>query len=237
MSIQASCNGRLLQEVNKHKKLEFVGDLVAGIVHEIRNPLTSILGFVKLLEQGSIKQDYFQLIHSSCNDIEVYLDNLLLIAQPQPLEQKEVNIKQLIEHVIEKVKQKENYQNIHIVEKYESDIEYFICDAAQIKLVINHLLTNSLEAIANAGAVTIMMRREDSNLLIKITDNGVGMSQERLAKLGEPNFDLKEKGTGLGLMVCYRIIWQYNGSILVESEVNKGTTVEVRLPLFVKENL
>ncbi len=230
MSSRNSLENSFFKEVEKSKKLEIVGELAAGIVHEIRNSLTSILGFVQLLEQGSIKQDYFNHIHSSFNDIEEYLKDLLIIAKPQPIERKEVNIQLLIEKVIEIIKQKENFNNIHFYEEYESHIPYLFCDAEQIKIVLKHLVTNSIEALPNGGMVSVVARKEDSNLVIKVSDNGIGMSKERLAKLGEPFFSFKEKGTGIGLMVCYRIIWQYNGSIIVVSEENKGTTVEVRLP-------
>jgi len=235
MSSGDSLRNRVYNDLEKSIKLDMIGELVAGFVHEIRNPLTSILGFVQLLEQGSIKQDYFNIIHSSFHDIEEYLKELLIIAKPQPAEQKIVNIKLLVENVIELVKHKRSFKNIHIFVDHSIEGLDYICDPAQIKMVIKHLVMNSIEAIHNDGIVTIEVWREDVNLLLKITDNGVGMSRERLAKLGEPSYSLTENGTGIGLMICYRIICQYNGSIYVESEENKGTTVEVRLPLSIKK--
>lgn len=230
MSSRASLNNRPLKEVKKLEKLEIVGQLAAGIVHEIRNPLTSISGFVQLLEQGVHKKEFFNLIYSSFNDIEEYLQALLTIASPQPNEQKLVNMKLLVEDVIEQAKHRIASNHVHIKTEFESEIPIMLCDETQMNIVIKHLIINSIEATLDAGIVSIIVRKEESNLLIKISDTGVGMSKERLAKLGEPFFSLKEKGTGIGLMLCYRIIWQYNGSILIESEENKGTTVEVRLP-------
>jgi len=226
-----SLSNRRFNETEKSERLEMVGEMAASIAHEIRNPLTSVKGFVKLIEQGFNSEDYFNHIHSSLTDIEEYLKELLLIAQPQPIESKEVNIRQLVENVIGKIKQTMGFYEIELKVEYEADSENVICDPLQMEMVIKHLLTNSIEAVSGGGKITIIVCREDTNLLIKVTDNGIGMSQERLAKLGEPYFDLKEKGTGIGLMICYRIIWQYNGSINVESEENKGTIVEVRLPL------
>ncbi len=230
MSNRTSLNKKPLKEVKKSEKLEIVGELAAGIVHEIRNPLTSISGFVQLLEQGVHNKEYFNLIYSSFNDIEEYLESLLTIARPQPNEQKLVNMKLLVEDIIELAKYKINSNHVHINTEFESELPNILCDETQMNIVFKHLITNSIEATLNEGIVSILVRKEDSNILIKITDTGVGMSKERLAKLGEPFFSFKEKGTGIGLMVCYRIIWQYNGSIFIESEENKGTTVEVRLP-------
>ncbi len=230
MSNQASLNHRPLKDVNKFEKLEIVGELAAGIVHEIRNPLTSISGFVQLLEQGVHNKEYFNLIYSSFNDIEEYLKALSIIASPQPNEQKLVNMKLLVEDIIEQTKEEINSNHVRFNTEFDSEFPNIQCDETQMKLVFKHLITNSIEATLNEGIVSIFVRREDPNLLIKITDTGVGMSKERLARLGEPFFNLKEKGTGIGLMVCYRIIWQYNGSIFIESEENKGTTIEVRIP-------
>ena len=185
---------------------------------------------MQLLEQGVHNKEYFNLIYSSFNDIEEYLESLLTIARPQPNEQKLVNMKLLVEDIIELAKYKINSNHVHINTEFESELPNILCDETQMNIVFKHLITNSIEATLNEGIVSILVRKEDSNILIKITDTGVGMSKERLAKLGEPFFSFKEKGTGIGLMVCYRIIWQYNGSIFIESEENKGTTVEVRLP-------
>lgn len=230
MSNRASLHNRPLKDVKKLEKLEIVGELAAGIVHEIRNPLTSIFGFVQLLEQGVHNKDYFNLIYSSFNDIEEYLKALLIIARPQPNEQKLVNMTLLVEDILEQVKHKINSNRVHINTDFELELPNILCDETQMSIVFKNLITNSIEATLNEGIVSIFVRKEDTNLLIKITDTGIGMSKERLAKLGEPFFNLKEKGTGIGLMVCYRIIWQYNGSIFVESEENKGTTIEVRIP-------
>ena len=101
----------------------------------------------------------------------------------------------------------------------------------QIKQVFINIIKNSIEAIPNGGFVKIEGYVEDGNLLIKIIDNGIGISKERIKRLGEPYYCNKEKGTGLGLMLCYKIVRQHNGSIIVKSKENHGTTVEVRLPI------
>ncbi|WP_100407013.1 EAL domain-containing protein [Bacillus solitudinis] len=216
----------------KSEKFKVISEVAACFAHEIRNPITSIKGFIQLFEQGSIKGDYFNHIYSSLNSIEKYIQEILAISNPGPLQQKRVNIKCLIDNVKEQIDVKDlKRNNIDIHQVIEPDLPLISCDSAQLKKVILHLVTNSIEAIAGRGLVCIHVKIEHSNLLIKVTDNGIGMSKERLTHLGTPFFCTKEKGTGLGLMLCQQIIWQHKGLLHIKSKENKGTIVEVRLPL------
>ncbi|WP_102346543.1 EAL domain-containing protein [Bacillus sp. Marseille-P3661] len=214
-----------------NEKLDVVGKLAAGIVHEIRNPLTAIMGFIQLLEQGNNKQEYFRLIRASFNDIEKFIDKLLIIANPQPIGQRTIHIKPLMESVIEEIRDTRNLDKIRINQKYENFIQPITCDVKQIKKVFLHVITNSIEALADGGEVKIHVLSAGRYVLIRISDNGNGMSKERLEKLGEPYFINNEKGTGLGMALCYRIISQHNGMIYVNSLEGKGTVVELRLPI------
>ncbi|WP_209124904.1 EAL domain-containing protein [Alkalihalobacillus sp. BA299] len=222
--------------IRKAEKLEVVSELAAGIAHEIRNPITSIKGYVHLLEQGIIKPEYFDVIHSSCNDMEGIINGFLDIAKPQIIQQKRVNIPKLLENVVTLIQTNLYSKSIEIHLEVDEDIPLINCDPVQMKQVFMNLLTNSIEAISNQGTIKLYVNIKDSNLKIKVIDNGIGMSEDRLKKLGEPFYCIKEKGIGLGLMLSYRIIWQHNGTICVQSAENIGTTVEVTLPIVVKQN-
>lgn len=218
--------------VLKSKKLEIVGELAACVAHEIRNPLTSVKGFVQLLEKETVQADYLEQIHLACDQIEQYINELLLLAEPQQVNKKVVNIRSLLEDVIGTVEDKVVRKSIFFNREYE--LEYcplIVCDPTQISKVIHHLLSNSIEAIPGTGTISIGIKNEDRKVVIKISDTGVGMSKERLAKLGEPFFCTKEKGTGIGFMLCNQIISQHDGTITVNSEENLGTKVEVTLPV------
>ncbi len=222
--------------VLKSKKLEIIGEFAACVAHEIRNPLTSMKGFVQLLEKGTVHPDYLEQIHSACDQIEQYITELLLLAQPQQVSKKLVNIRLLLEDVIDTVEDKVVQKKILFNRQYElEESPLIVCDPAQISKVVLHLLSNSIEAIQYTGTIYIDVKNKDGKLVIKISDNGVGMSKERLAKLGEPFFSTKEKGTGIGFMQCYQIVSQHDGKIMVNSEENLGTTVEVTLPITVEE--
>ncbi|MCL7748944.1 EAL domain-containing protein [Halalkalibacter alkaliphilus] len=221
-------NCLLSENQAKTEKIGVAGELAAGIAHEIRNPITSIKGFIHLFEKGVIKKDYFDVIHSSFQQIEEVLKEFLTLSKPEMNERKLVDMNALIQDVIVEVGK---YDGIQIIHENEEKVPKIMCDPIKIKEVFTHIITNSTEAIVQDGVVNIEVRTDESSLLVTITDNGIGISKDRLERLGEPFFSLKEKGIGLGLMVCYQTIWLHNGSIQVRSEENKGTQVEVRFPI------
>ena len=215
----------------KSEKLTVVGELAAGIAHEIRNPLTSIKGFVQLLQQGMMKEEFFEVIMEEFNRVESIIKEFLTLAKPQEIQLRKININKVLQDVETLLRSEAYLQNVQIHYLKENAIPPFMFDENQIKQVFINLIKNSIEAMPDGGIVKIQALTEGSNVLIKISDNGIGIAEERLQKLGEPFFSNKEKGTGLGLMLCFRIIRQHKGTIVFKSKENEGTTVELRLPL------
>ncbi|MEM1506166.1 EAL domain-containing protein [Domibacillus sp. 8LH] len=216
----------------KSEKLTVVGELAAGVAHEIRNPLTSIKGFVQLLQQGMIKEEFFKVIMEEFDRVECIIKEFLTLAKPQEIQLRKININKVLEDVETLLRSEAHLQNVQILHETKQFIPSFMCDPNQIKQVFINLLKNSIEAMPDGGIVHIQSSIEGPNVLITITDNGMGIKEERIQKLGEPFYSNKEKGTGLGLMLCFRIIRQHKGTIVFKSKENEGTTVEVRLPLF-----
>ncbi|MCI2255215.1 EAL domain-containing protein [Domibacillus sp. PGB-M46] len=216
----------------KSEKLTVVGELAAGVAHEIRNPLTSIKGFVQLLQQGMIKEEFFEVIMAEFDRVECIIKEFLTLAKPQEIQLRKININKVLEDVETLLRSEAHLQNVQILHETKQFIPSFMCDPNQIKQVFINLLKNSIEAMPDGGIVHIQSSIEGPNVLITITDNGMGIKEERIQKLGEPFYSNKEKGTGLGLMLCFRIIRQHKGTIVFKSKENEGTTVEVRLPLF-----
>ena len=213
------------------EKLSVVGELAAGVAHEIRNPLTSIKGFFQLLCQGVSKQEYFDVVNAEFNRIEDIINEFLTFAKPQAMELKNVEVKTLLKEVKTLLESKANLNNVQIFQEFDHNISKTLCDPNQIKLVFINLLKNSIEAMPKGGKITIKVCTEAKHLLVKIIDNGIGISEDRIQILGEPFFSNKEKGIGLGLTACFRILRQHNGTITFKSKESQGTTVEVRLPI------
>ncbi|WP_338450142.1 PAS domain S-box protein [Niallia oryzisoli] len=215
----------------KSEKLAVVGELAAGVAHEIRNPITSIKGFMQLFQEGMVKEEFFPVIFNEFNRIEEIIREFLTLAKPQDIQLKRADLKTVLNDVETLLNSEAHLQNVQLVQEFGQDIPTIMCDRNQIKQVFINLVKNGIEALPNGGFVKIQAVKEPENVLIKVIDNGMGISEERLQRLGEPFFSNKEKGTGLGLMLCFRIIRQHNGTIGFKSKKNQGTTVEVRLPI------
>jgi diguanylate cyclase (GGDEF)-like protein/PAS domain S-box-containing protein len=219
----------------KSEKLSLVGELAAGVAHEIRNPMTSIKGFIQLFQQGIIRKEYFDIVLSEFNRVEEIIKEFLSLAKPQEIKPKQTSIATLLTEVATLIKSEANLKNVEVVLEVAPNLPSIMCDANQIKQVLLNLCKNSLEALdyRESGLIKVLAQADRSRgeLLIQITDNGIGINEERIKRLGEPFYSNKEKGTGLGLMICFRIISQHNGTITFDSKEYQGTTVSVRLPM------
>lgn len=215
----------------KSEALSIVGELAAGVAHEIRNPITSIKGFIQLLNQGDINQEYLKIILSELNRVENTIKEFLSLAKPLPIQLKLVDVKKLIEEVEILIESQGNLKNVQIQYELTGNLPKVKCDANLIKQVLTNLLNNSIDASLQRGIIKVNICTNEKDLIITVIDYGVGISEERLQKLGEPFYSNKEKGIGMGLMVCFRIIKEHNGIIKIKSKENQGTTVEVRLPI------
>jgi diguanylate cyclase (GGDEF)-like protein/PAS domain S-box-containing protein len=213
------------------EKLSVVGELAAGVAHEIRNPMTSIKGFFQLFQKGIIKQEYFDIVINEFIHVEEIITNFINLSKPQAIHLKNADIKQLLKEVKTLLEPEANLWNIQVSQEFDSDLPTIICDQNQLKQVFVHLFKNSMEALPNGGNIHVKVSTKEKEVCIHIIDNGVGMSGERIQRLGEPFYSNKEKGAGLGLMLCFRIIREHNGTMIFKSKENQGTRVEVKLPL------
>ncbi|MFC7392827.1 PAS domain-containing sensor histidine kinase [Scopulibacillus cellulosilyticus] len=217
----------LLQQA---EKLTVVGQLAAGIAHEIRNPLTAIKGFTQLLE-SSTENRYVRVILQELDSIENIVSDLLILAKPQVAQTEKTDLIYLLNRTVTLLNAQAIMKNIEILTDYEIEFLEIECEPDQLKQVFINVIKNALEAMENGGKIFIKLRfiRED-RILIRIIDQGVGIPPDRLEKIGEPFYSTKEKGTGLGLMICQKIIQSHQGTMNVKSTLQKGTTVDITLP-------
>lgn len=214
------------------EKLLAVGELAAGVAHEIRNPLTTLKGFVQFMREGHRDDTYFTLMESELERIELITNEFLLLAKPQAYELKPLKVDVLMENVTALLVAQANLFGIELKMKFERDLPIVMCEENLLKQVFVNLIKNAIEAMPDGGEIVIEVKRSgDESICILVHDQGCGIEAERISKLGEPFYSLKEKGTGLGLMVCFKIIKEHHGSIHFSSEVGKGTTVEIALPI------
>ncbi|WP_158606760.1 PAS domain S-box protein [Paenibacillus ginsengarvi] len=221
------------EHMMNREKLSIAGQLAAGIAHEIRNPITAIKGFIQLMNSGvKEKKLYFDIISSEVERIESILSELLLLAKPQNAVFSRHDIALLLEQVVTLLDSQAIMSNVMIVTDFDPCSVVVSCDENQLKQVWINFIKNAIEAMPGGGKVAVKLRKPDNGrIVICITDEGCGIPQTLLDKLGQPFYTTKEKGTGLGFMVSRRIIENHKGTLEVRSQVGLGTTIEVNLPV------
>jgi two-component system NtrC family sensor kinase len=228
------------------QRLASIGELSAGIAHEINNPLAIIsqeaewvqhllktvdLGNEKALEEikDSIREIYSQV--DRCKEIT---QNLLNFARKREPVIQMVNINKLVEDMARLAEKEASLANIKILRNYQDDLPIIYSDPPSLRQIVLNLLNNALYAIRTNGTIKIRtIRSGDNSIDLTIEDTGCGIPKENLGKIFDPFFTTKPqgKGTGLGLAICHGLIDKLDGSISVKSEVGKGTTFTVRLPI------
>ncbi|MGD6801104.1 ATP-binding protein [Rossellomorea vietnamensis] len=215
------------------EKLSVIGQLAAAVAHEIRNPLTSLKGFVQLMQVTKKADDkHLGIMLSEIERINLISGEMLILGKQQDILFGKEEVNDTIKQVIVLMEAQANLDNVGIDFAPSPDGPMFVnADQNQLKQVLINIIKNGVEAIDDHGFVKVVTAKTETQALIKVQDSGAGMDQERIDRLGEPFYSTKEKGTGLGLAVCKKIIERHQGEITYESEKGKGTTVTITLPL------
>ncbi|ACT00173.1 PAS domain-containing sensor histidine kinase [Paenibacillus sp. JDR-2] len=215
------------------EKLTAVGQLAASIAHEIRNPLTSLKGFVHLIEQAvtGVNENYFTIMKDELRRIELITSELLYLAKPQAQAFKDEQICQIIQDVNLLMSSQALMNNVEIRVPNLIGLPPVRCVAAQLKQVFINLFKNAMEAMPSGGVIDIQaFSPSPEMLMIQVSDTGKGIPQELIAKIGSPFYTTKENGTGLGMMATQQIIHSHGGTLDITSTDGKGTTIHICLP-------
>lgn len=213
-------------------KLAIIGDVAAGFAHEIRNPLTSIKGFLKLLTKKDAEDDvmYHQIIEGELAKIEEVINGFISLAKPEAGEVAEVSLLKLIKNAINVLTPQAASKNIRINISSQLKSIVICCQKNQMKQVFINILKNAVEAIEENGQIDVILEENNNVVSIEIHDNGIGIEEDRLERIGVPFYTNKEKGIGLGMTVSNKIITEHDGSLRIESRPGEGTKVSIRLP-------
>lgn len=223
----------MLEQIRKSDTLNVVGELAAGIAHEIRNPMTALKGFIQLLE-SSIEGDhsmYFKVITTELQRIESIITEFLILAKPQAVQFRKHDLGNIMFETVELLTAQAMMHNVQFETNCEANLPPIYCEANQLKQVFINIIKNAIEETETGGVVKINVQKEDHTFHISIQDFGEGIPEDRLRKIGEPFYTTKERGTGLGLMVSFKIIKEHFGRIEVDSKVGVGTTFHIYLPI------
>jgi two-component system NtrC family sensor kinase len=233
--------------VARAEKLAAIGRLAAGVVHEINNPLATISACAEALEsrvqEGAFSQskssaalndliEYLALIRSEAFRCKSITNGLLDFSRKRAVAHVPLSLEEVIASATRLLSHQHRKGNIELRINTPEDLPPVSGDAGQLQQAIIALATNAADAMPAGGVLTFSARQEDSKVLLEVSDTGVGIPPENLAKIFEPFFTTKEvgEGTGLGLAVCYGILAEHGGSLDVQSVLNEGTTFTITLP-------
>ena len=222
------------EQLRRADRLSALGELSAGMAHEIRNPLGSIKGAVEILKDDyspdEAKYEFIQILLKESDRLNHIVQEFLGFAQPKQPELHETDVNEAIESVLILTTQEARKSGVAIKRRLDASIGKRNLDAGLLKQAFLNIILNAIQAMPAGGTLTVESGLRNNTIEVKITDTGIGIPEENRKKLFSPFFTTKKNGTGLGLAITYRIIENHRGRIDVTSEPGKGTTFTVKIP-------
>lgn len=227
------------RRIMESERLAHIGQLAAGIAHEINNPLTGIVTYAHLLleraKAGNGTREFLEKIVKQADRCRDIIRGLLDFARQRKPDKRSSNVNRVLEECISLVENQALFHNIRIIRNLAPDLPKVFMDPSQIQQVFMNMIINAAEAMDGNGQLKLTTRHLSADGIVEIqfSDTGHGISEEDLDRIFDPFFTTKEvgHGTGLGLAISYGIIKEHKGTITVESQVGKGTTFTIRLPV------
>lgn len=222
------------QRVIQSEKLAAIGTTTAGIAHELKNPLTYISTVAQILPQkwddAEFRKSVNDMLSSETQRMQLIVEGLLDYSRARELALKPTEIKDVIEKTIALLGYDARKKNIEIKTEYQHS-SLVQADANRLIQVFMNIMANAIQAVGEGGGnLAVVTADEGKKIKVSIADTGPGIPRDQLDKIFDPFFSTKESGTGLGLMICKKIIEEHRGSVNVRSELGKGTTFVIRLP-------
>jgi len=220
---------QFLIEMARLERLKLVGEIAAGIGHEIRNPMTTVRGFLQILrtKPECVKYyDYYTLMIEELDRINSIITEFLSLAQNKNLEKKQNNINSIIDAILPLIQSDATNNDITVIFRPETVLSLCL-DEKEIRQLILNLVRNGLEAMQPGGVLTLKTYMEKKDIVFSVGDQGEGIDPGNFEKLGTPFFTTKDNGTGLGLAICFSIASRHNAKISFETG-DQGTTFFVK---------
>jgi two-component system sensor histidine kinase PilS (NtrC family) len=233
------------RESEKNKQLAFVGQMAAGLAHELRTPLQSISGSIQILRRDlKLEQSderLMQVVLRAKDQMENLVKNFLLMARSNQGKRSETDIGRLVEEVIESLTYGTEWNSSVEVSKSLGQGLLVMSDPAEIRQVLWNLMINAMQAMPEGGTLNVSVSPETLDdgmpaVRIDIADTGCGIDPVSLDKIWEPFYTTKERGSGLGLAIVRRIVESHGGAVTVQSDSRQGTRFSIRLPRFARED-
>jgi two-component system, NtrC family, sensor histidine kinase HydH len=223
-----------IEQLRRADRLSALGELSAGLAHEIRNPLGALEGAVQILQRSELppptRREFAEMAAKEVERLKVLLTHFLDFARPRPPRRTLMEPHLLLESVAHLASETARMANIHIrVEA--ADTARVAIDAEQIKQVLLNLVLNAVQAMPAGGQITLRSRQEDRSVLLEVSDQGSGIPAEDLERIFDPFFTTRAEGTGLGLSIAHQIVHGHGGEITAGNNLDCGATLSIVLPL------
>jgi len=250
MSAQLARVRELEERLRRADRLAALGTMAAGIAHDIRNPLTSILIFSQLMslhhDDPDVREKFNRVVPRELERVQAVIEDMMELARPAAIHREPVNLNELVAQVLELYENQASTQSIKVAREYEQDLPFCMADRKRLHRCFSNVVSNGIQAMPNGGDLTLRTHhvatmvfpssglpdpRPEPAIQVTISDTGQGIPADRLSRIFDPFFTTKEKGMGLGMAITHRIIEDHKGTIDVQSEMGVGSTFTVHLPL------
>ena len=231
---------KMEEDLERSKRLAIIGEMAAGLAHEMRNPLASLSGSIQILKRdlqlSAVDEKLMQIILRGKDQLDHVIKDFLLLARPAPGNREAVPIKEVIEGVLETIQYLPDWNSDIAVSLAMSDNIAVYANRTEIREVVWNLIMNAVQAMPEGGVISVETRRvmDDTgrdSLDLQVSDTGHGIDEQDLVRIFEPFFTTRERGTGLGLAIVNRIIEGYTGKISITRRPDGGTVFRVTLPV------
>lgn len=221
--------------MKRAERLYALGQLSAGLAHEIRNPLASIEGAALVVQREKNseerRREFLEIIQKECRRLNRLLTSFLDFAKPRQPQLATISVESLLDSVIVLVRHTKNDAQVVFRKQIEPDLTIIECDPEQMKQVLLNLTINAVQASSESGTIVISARHAAEQLIVDVEDSGPGISVDDIDRIFDPFFTTKESGTGLGLSVAHQIVVQHGGTLTVSRNSPEGATFRMSLPL------
>ncbi|MED3862833.1 ATP-binding protein [Priestia megaterium] len=227
---------RMQKELQRAEKMNAIGQLAASVAHEIRNPMTVVKGFLQLFQDNTklsnTELSYIHLMINEMDRAEAIIHDYLSLAKPDVHQHRFINCLECITSLVDLLSSYALLTNNILIELDAKEEMYVRGNRNELNQVLLNIMKNGIEAMRAGGTLRVGLYKREGHVHIQIEDTGIGMTSEQVNRLGTAFYSLKEKGTGIGLMVSYQLVEQMNGRIEVESIPGKGSTFTLIFPSY-----
>jgi two-component system, sporulation sensor kinase B len=225
---------KIQKELQRAEKLNVISQLAASVAHEVRNPMTTVKGFLQLMSSDnqvhSNHKNYIDISLKELNHAQSIINDYLSLAKPNTEVFSTINLSNEVRNAISLITSYSNINNIRI-ESYIQDSLYMNGNRDELKQILINIIKNGIEAIEDNGLLTVRVYlNKHGEINIEVIDTGIGMTKEQVNKVGTPFYSTKDKGTGVGLTISYQLVHSMKGKVNLESEPGKGTKFTISFP-------